>query len=184
MDVGRQHRGQVSTPLRMLHQPMQMAEEGSLQQLVLFFQASVALGWFAQIARGRGVGHQNELDETAIAVRQAHQAGIGGQVKPARRAQLTRLSCRRCGKGHHQAERLAKGLVVVVARDRQDRAAAAKEGFEGGLQMGDRLAQTIGTAQLAEEIACDQQHLYLFALAVACDALDGTAQIVGAIDAS
>src|SRR5262249_10805214 len=50
------------------------------------------------------------------------------------------------------------------------------------LQVADGLAQGLGAGQLAEQVAGDEQDVDLLGGAVAGDALDGPAQVVGAVD--
>ncbi len=49
--------------------------------------------------------------------------------------------------------------------------------------MANRIAKPIGSGQFAEQIAGHEQHIDVFAVAIAGDALDAAAQIVRAINA-
>ena len=81
-------------------------------------------------------------------------------------------------------QRLTEALLVVIAGKRQDGAAVAQEAFEDRLQMADGVAQAIGAGQFAEQVAGDKEHIHFLGRAVIGDPLDGTAQVVGAVDAT
>ncbi len=59
-----------------------------------------------------------------------------------------------------------------------------RNGCESLLQMADRLAQSVRSSQFAEQVAGDEQDIDFFRAAVVGHALDGLAEIVGAIDAA
>src|SRR5262249_33827748 len=75
-------------------------------------------------------------------------------------------------------------LVVVVAGDGDDGAALEQEGLKDLLEVFDGVAQAVGTAQFAEQVAGDKQDVGLFLFGVEGDALDGPAQVGGAVDAA
>jgi hypothetical protein len=79
-------------------------------------------------------------------------------------------------------KRLAEALVVVIARQRQDGAAAGQEWAEHFLQMANCVAQPVGAGQLAKQVAGHEQHVGQLLLAVRADPLDRAAQVVGAVD--
>ena len=79
-------------------------------------------------------------------------------------------------------DRIAWLALGSFAGQGQDGAAAAQEVVEDPLQVRDGVAQPVGTGQLAEQVAGDQEHVHLLGLAAAGDALDGAAQVVGAVD--
>ena len=69
-------------------------------------------------------------------------------------------------------ECLAEVLVVVVAGDGQDCAAAAEERLERRLQVTDGLTQRVRPGQLAEDVAGNQQDIDLFGQTVFGDTFD------------
>ena len=82
------------------------------------------------------------------------------------------------------AQRLAEVLLVVIAGQRQDGAAVAQEGSKTSCKWRIDSRRRVGPGQFAEQVAGDEQHIDLFRSAVVGDALDGLAQIVGAVDAA
>src|SRR5262249_27495771 len=81
-------------------------------------------------------------------------------------------------------QRLAEVLVVVVAGQGDDATAPKQKGEKDLVQMLDRFAQPLGPAQLAEQVAGDEEHVHLFLLAEPGDVFDGPAQVGGAVDAT
>src|SRR5262249_22084638 len=88
----------------------------------------------------------------------------------------------RGSEAHGVAQRLAEVLLVVIAGQGEDGAAALEEVGERLLQVADGVAQGLGAGQLAEQVAGHQQQVDRLGSAVAGDALDGAAQILRAVD--
>ena len=124
----------------------QPAAEGGEQVLVLLLEGGVALERRGvQVTRRRWVGHEDELDlAVGLRVAQAEQERVGGQVQPAGRGEGAELADGRGGQAHGVAEGLTEVLVVVVAGQGQDGAAATQEVVEDALQVRDGVAQAVG----------------------------------------
>ncbi len=69
----------------------------------------------------------------------------------------------------------------MIAGQGKDGAAAQQERLKGALQVLDRVTQVVGSAQLAEQVARDEQHLNGVLGAQMRDALDGALQIGGSV---
>jgi hypothetical protein len=184
MDMGREHGGCLRVVLRVGANVAEGVRPGGGQQPVLLVRAAVPQGVLAvQVAARRRVRHQHELHVVpAHAVLQADERGVGGEVQAAGRDALAVLADRRGGEGHRVNERLTEVLVVVVAGEGEDGAAGFEELAEHLLPVADGLAEAVRPGQLAEQVAGDEQHVGPLVLAVLGNALDGPAQVVGAVD--
>src|SRR4029079_6951643 len=78
----------------------------------------------------------------------------------------------------------AKVLVVVVAGEGEDGPAAGQEVAEDGLPVLDGLAKSVRPGHLAEQVTGDEQDVHILLAAVRPDALDGGAEVEGAVDAT
>src|SRR5262249_9329772 len=128
---------------------------------------------------------QQELyGEPGGAVLDADQARLGGEVKSSVRDGRAGALGAGGGEAHGGAEGEAEVLAVVVAGGGEDGPAGGGGGVEGALQVADGVAQGLRAGQLAEQVAGDEQDVHGLGLAVVGDALDGPAQVVGAVDAA
>jgi hypothetical protein len=81
-------------------------------------------------------------------------------------------------------ERLAEAFIIVVPSEREDSPTILEELAEDFLPVADRLAQAIRAREFAEKVACHEQHIDLFLLAMRSHTLDSFAEIVGAVNAA
>ena len=72
----------------------------------------------------------------------------------------------------------------MIAGEGENRAALGEEIAERRLPMLDRFPQRIGSGQFAEQVAGDEQNVDFLALAMKGHPLDGSTEIVRAVDAA
>src|SRR5206468_6467489 len=131
---------------------------GGLEVAVLLLEAAVALRLgIAQVTRGGGVRQEEELDGRVVAAGEGEESRVGGEVEPAPGHQVADAGGGGGGEVHDEAERLAEVLVVVVAGDGEDGPAVEEELLEGALDVLDGVAQGVRPAQLAEQVAGDEE---------------------------
>ncbi len=182
VDVRREDGRQVGPEPRALPQSAEAARVGGGEGAIPLVETLVFLGPLVEVEARRREGHEHELDGPAVAPGEGQDGRLGRQEQaPARPRALGLVGLWR-GQRQRVPQGLAEGLVVVVARQRHDRAAAAEERQEDLAQVPDRLAQGVGPAQVAEHVARDQQHVDPLALAVIGHPLDRPAQVGRPVD--